>query len=313
MAVNKVDLLIIGSGAAGLTAAIYAGRANLKPVLFAGDQPGGQLTITTEVENFPGFEEPVLGPELMAVMRKQAERYGTKVHDLSVLVGNFQKSPFMVKTSDGAVYEARSVIIATGAKAKWLGIPGEKEFLGFGVSACATCDGFFFREAEVAVIGGGNTAAEEALFLTKFAKKVYLIHRRDTLRAEAVMQEKIFAHPKIQFIPDTVTEEMIGEGEPPRLTGLKLKNLKTGENSVLKIDGAFVAIGHQPQTELFKDQLKLDEENYLPVKPGGTETGIPGLFAAGDVSDKIYRQAVTAAGTGCMAALDAIRFLESLE
>lgn len=306
----ETEMLIIGSGAAGLTAAIYAGRANKKPVLLAGDQPGGQLTITTDVENFPGFEHAVQGPELMAVMRKQAERCGGDIRDVSAIKVDFSQAPYKITTSDETAYHAKTVIIATGAQAKWLETESERKFRGFGVSACATCDGFFFRGLEVAVVGGGNTAAEEALFLTNFAKKVHLIHRRDKMRAEAVLQDKVFAHPKIAFIGDSVVEEVIGEDNPKKVTGLRLKNVKDGSQTDLSVEGLFVAIGHKPNTDIFKDVLPLDAEGYISVPPGATHTEIPGVFAAGDVSDKIYRQAVTAAGAGCMAALDAVRYLD---
>jgi len=301
-------VLILGSGPAGLTAAIYTARANLKPILVAGLQPGGQMTITHEVENYPGFAEVVQGPWLMDQMQKQAESVGTQfIHDTIVSL-DLKKRPFTAIGDSGDTYTADTLIVATGAQARWLGLESEQQFKGMGVSACATCDGFFFRGKKVAVVGGGNTAVEEAIYLTNHAEKVTLIHRRDSFRAEKIMQERLFANPKIAVIWDTVVEEVVG-AQPAGVTGLKLRNLKTGEESQLAVDGLFVAIGHTPNTALFKALLDMDEEGYLVTKPGSTTTNIPGVFAAGDVQDKIFRQAVTAAGTGCMAAIEAERFL----
>ena len=301
-------VLILGSGPAGLTAAIYTARANLKPILVAGLQPGGQMTITHEVENYPGFAEVVQGPWLMDQMQKQAESVGTQfIHDTIVSL-DLKKRPFTAVGDSGDTYTADTLIVATGAQARWLGLESEQTFKGMGVSACATCDGFFFRGKTVAVVGGGNTAVEEAIYLTNHASKVTLIHRRDSFRAEKIMQERLFANPKIEVIWDTVVEEVIG-AQPAGVTGLKLRNIKTGGESQLAVDGLFVAIGHTPNTALFKGVLDSDEEGYLVTKPGSTTTNIPGVFAAGDVQDKIFRQAVTAAGTGCMAAIEAERFL----
>ncbi|MBF0268532.1 MAG: thioredoxin-disulfide reductase [Alphaproteobacteria bacterium] len=309
MATKHTRILILGSGPAGLTTAIYAARANMKPILLAGLQPGGQLTITTDIENFPGFAEPVGGPWLMEQMQQQAENVGAEiVYDLAMKV-DLSKRPFTVTADSGDVFTSDTLVICTGASAKWLGIPTEKAFQGYGVSACATCDGFFFRGKEVAIVGGGNTAVEEAIYLTNHASKVTLIHRRDSLRAEKIMQDRMFANPKISVIWDTVVEEVVGDANPPSMTGLKLKNVKTNETSLLKADGLFVAIGHSPNTELFKGVLDMDGEGYLITQPGSVATNVPGVFAAGDVQDKIYRQAVTAAGTGCMAAIEAERFM----
>lgn len=309
----KTKVLIIGSGPAGYTAAIYAARANLEPLQVLGREPGGQLTITTEVENYPGFAEAIQGPWLMEQMKAQAEHVGTKtLHDMIVDV-DLSKRPFVAKGESGNTYEGDTVIISTGAKARWLDIPGEKDFMGYGVSACATCDGFFFKDQHVAIVGGGNSAVEEALFLTNFAKKVTLIHRRDSLRAEKIMQERLFANEKVEVIWDTVVESLDGirqgDGGIPGVKTANLKNVKSGETTKLEIDGFFVAIGHDPATELFKEQLDLDGEGYIIKAPDSTATKIPGVFAAGDVTDKVYRQAVTAAGMGCMAALEADRFL----
>jgi thioredoxin reductase (NADPH) len=305
----KTKILIIGSGAAGCTAAIYAARAGLNPIMVHGLQPGGQLTITTDVENFPGFEHAVKGPWLMEQMEKQAAHVGTNIIHDTIKSVDFSKRPFTAIGESGDSYIADAVVIATGASARWLGIPSEQKFSGFGVSACATCDGFFYKNKEVVVIGGGNSAVEEALYLANIASKVTLIHRRDTLRAEKIGQERLFAHPKISVIWDSAVEEFVGTEEPNSLTGVRLKNLKTGEVFELKTDGAFVAIGHSPNTELFKDVITLDNDNYIVTEKGSTKTNIAGVFAAGDVQDKIFRQAVTAAGTGCMAALEAERFL----
>ena len=307
-------LLIIGAGPAGYTAAIYAARAGLKPILVAGMQPGGQLTITTDVENYPGFAEAVQGPWLMEQMRAQAEHVGTELkHDLVTKV-DFSRRPFRAECDSGDVYMAESVVIATGAQARWLGIPGEQALSGFGVSACATCDGFFFRGKDVAVIGGGNSAVEEALYLANLARHVTLIHRRDSLRAERILQERLFAKENVTVLWDMVTEEMLGtEATRPVARGLALRHARTGERRELLVDGIFVAIGHDPATSLFHGQLAMDEGGYLMVTPGGTRTSVEGVFAAGDVADKVYRQAVTAAGTGCMAALDAEKFLAAHE
>jgi thioredoxin reductase (NADPH) len=301
-------LTILGTGPAGLTAAIYSARANLKPLCVEGEQPGGQLTITSDVENYPGFAEPVMGPELMNAFRKQAERFGTRFHQGNVVSADLSVRPFKLKFSDGKEIQTRTLIIATGASAKWIGLPSEKTLMGKGVSACATCDGFFFKNLDIAVVGGGDTAMEEATFLTRFAKSVTVIHRRDKLRASKVMQEKAFRNPKIKFIWDTAVEEIVGQHS---VTSVRLKNLKTNATQELPVEGVFVAIGHEPNTSVFRSQLKCDDTGYIMTEPGSTSTNIPGVFAAGDVADHVYRQAVTAAGTGCMAAMDAERFLES--
>ncbi len=310
---RHAKVVIIGSGAAGYTAAIYSARAMLEPVLIEGLQPGGQMTITTDVENYPGFADVIQGPWLMEQMRAQAEHVGTQIVSDLIVKADLSKRPFTLTGDSGAVYTADAVIIATGASAKWLGLPSEEELKGFGVSACATCDGFFYRGKEVAVIGGGNTAVEEALFLTNFATKVTLVHRRDELRAEKIMQERLFKNPKITVLWDSVLEEILGEGEPKGVTGVKIKNVKTGEVAELAADGVFIAIGHAPATELFADQLPTKAGGYLVTAPDSTATAIPGVFAAGDVTDHVYRQAVTAAGMGCMAALEAERFLAAHE
>ncbi|MEM6339316.1 MAG: thioredoxin-disulfide reductase [Pseudomonadota bacterium] len=308
----KAKVLRIGSGPAGLSAAIYAARASLEPTLIHGMQPGGQLTITTDVENYPGFAKTIQGPWLMQEMEQQAEHVGTKmVHDYVEKV-DLKNKPFKAYTSSGDVYEADSIIISTGAQAKWLGLDSEQEFQGFGVSGCATCDGFFFKGKEVAVVGGGNTAVEEALFLTNHASKVYVIHRRDAFRAEKILQDRLFANDKIEVIWDHTLEEVVGEKDPKAVTGIKVKNVKDGKIKDIKCEGVFIAIGHKPNTEMFKDQIKMDEEGYILTAPDSTETNIPGVYAAGDVQDKIYRQAVTAAGTGCMAALEADKFLRGI-
>lgn len=304
---HHTKVLIIGSGPAGYTAAIYAARANLKPTLVSGFEPGGQLMITTDVENYPGFADVIQGPWLMEQMRKQAEHVGT--HIITDYIGkvDFLSRPFKAYGDGGKLYTADTVIIATGAKARWLGLPSEEKFRGKGVSACATCDGFFFRGKEVAVIGGGNAAVEEAIFLTNFCSKVTLIHRRDSLRAERIIQDRLFKNPKINVIWDTVVEDIVGD--EMGMTGLKLKNIKTNKTSDFKGDGMFVAIGHDPATEIFKGHIALDSTGYAIVAANSTATNIPGVFAAGDVADHTYRQAVTAAGMGCMAALEADRFL----
>jgi thioredoxin reductase (NADPH) len=306
-------VLIIGGGAAGYTAAIYASRAMLEPTLVQGIQPGGQLTITTEVENYPGFAEAIQGPWLMEQMEAQARHMGTKMVADTIVEADLGKRPFRLKGDSGTVYTADAVIIATGAQAKWLGIPSEQKFQGFGVSACATCDGFFYRGKEVLVVGGGNSAVEEALFLTNFATRVTVIHRRDSFRAEKVMQERLFNHPKIEVIWDTAIDEILGTDNPPGVTGARLRNVKSGETREINADGIFIAIGHAPSTELFKGQLDMKEGGYLKTVPGTATTNIPGVFAAGDVTDDTYRQAVTAAGMGCMAALEAERWLAAQE
>ena len=306
-------VLIVGAGAAGYTAAIYAARAMLEPVLIQGIQPGGQLTITTDVENYPGFAEAVQGPWLMEQMEAQARHVGTEMIADTIVSADLKKHPVELEGDSGTLYTADALIIATGAQAKWLGIPSEQKFQGFGVSACATCDGFFYRGKEVLVVGGGNSAVEEALFLTNFATKVTVIHRRDTFRAEKVMQERLFNNPKIEVIWDSAVDEILGGDNPPGVTGARIRNVKTGETRELKADGVFVAIGHAPATELFKDQLKTKTGGYLVTAPDSTATSIPGVFAAGDVTDDIYRQAVTAAGMGCMAALESERWLAGQE
>ncbi len=308
---KHTKVLILGSGPAGYTAAIYAARALLKPILVFGSEPGGQLTTTTDVENFPGFAKVIQGPWLMEEMKGQAQAVGTEMIQDHIKKVDLSKKPFSAYGDSGQVYTADSIIISTGAQARWLNLESEQKFRGFGVSACATCDGFFFKEKEVAVVGGGNAAVEEAMFLTKFASKVHLIHRRNELRAEKLLQEKLKANKKIQIIWDSVVEEVIGTNEPKGVNGIKIKNVKTNKTSDLKVDGLFIAIGHDPATSLFKDQLKMDKEGYLITKPDSTITNIPGVFAAGDVKDKVFRQAVTAAGMGCMAALEAEKHLSS--
>ena len=302
-------VLIVGSGAAGYTAAIYASRANLKPALVRGIQPGGQLTITTDVENYPGFAEAVQGPWLMDQINEQAKNVGTKMFEDTIVEADLSAQPFRAVGDSGAVYTGDTLIIATGASARWLGLESEQKFSGYGVSACATCDGFFFREKPVAVIGGGNTAVEEALFLTNFATKVSLIHRRDELRADKILQDRLFGNDKIEPVWDSVLEEVLGTDNPPGVTGARIKNVKSGEVSELSVEGIFIAIGHDPNTELFKGQLDMDDDRYIITAPDSTATSVPGVFATGDVQDKVYRQAVTAAGTGCMGALEAERFL----
>jgi thioredoxin reductase (NADPH) len=303
------QLIILGSGAAGLTAAIYAARANLSPLVFEGAQPGGQLTITSEVENYPGFKDGVLGPDLMAVFREQAARFGTEYVRADVESVDLETQPFRV-TAEGKTWTARALIVATGASAKLLGIASEAKLMGHGVSACATCDGYFFRNQRLLVVGGGDTAVEEATFLTKFASAVTIVHRRDTLRASQIMQERAKANPKISFIWNSVVEEVLDPGQG-KVTGVRLRDVTTGTTRVVETDGLFIAIGHQPNTKLFEGRLEMDAAGYLRTF-GGTRTNVAGVFAAGDVADPVYRQAVTAAGTGCMAALDAERYLAHL-
>jgi thioredoxin reductase (NADPH) len=306
-------VLIIGAGPAGFTAAIYAARANLHPILLCGLQAGGQLTITTDVENYPGFADVIQGPWLMEQMQAQAEHVGTKIIlDLAVTL-DLARRPFIVTGDSGDTYSGDTIVLATGAQARWLGIPSEETYRGFGVSACATCDGFFFRDKEVVVVGGGNTAVEEAIYLTNHASRVTLIHRRDTLRAEKILQDRLFRNPKIAVIWDSVVEEVLGTPEPPEVTGVRLRNVKTGALSDRSCEGVFIAIGHTPVTELAASQLRLDSEGYVLTRPDSTATDIPGVFAAGDVKDKVFRQAVTAAGMGCMAALEAEKFLAAQE
>ena len=306
-------VLIIGAGPAGFTAAIYAARANLHPILLCGLQAGGQLTITTDVENYPGFADVIQGPWLMEQMQAQAEHVGTKIIlDLAVTL-DLARRPFVVTGDSGDTYSGDTIVLATGAQARWLGIPSEETYRGFGVSACATCDGFFFRDKEVVVVGGGNTAVEEAIYLTNHASRVTLIHRRDTLRAEKILQDRLFRNPKIAVIWDSVVEEVLGTPEPPEVTGVRLRNVKTGALSDRSCEGVFIAIGHTPVTELAASQLRLDSEGYVLTRPDSTATDIPGVFAAGDVKDKVFRQAVTAAGMGCMAALEAEKFLAAQE
>src|SRR5436305_11772359 len=306
-------VLIIGAGPAGYTAAIYAARANLKPILVTGLQPGGQLTITTDVENYPGFAEIIQGPWLMEQMHTQAEHVGTRMILDMVVSLDLRRRPFVATGDSGDVYLGDTVILATGAQARWLGVPGEDAFRGFGVSACATCDGFFFRDKDVIIVGGGNTAVEEALYLTNHARRVTLIHRRDALRAEKILQDRLFRNPKIDVVWDSVVEEILGIPEPPQVTGVRLRNVRTGAISVRACDGAFIAIGHVPVTGLVAGQLALDPEGYILTAPESTATAIPGVYAAGDVRDKVYRQAVTAAAMGCMAALEAEKFLAAEE
>ena len=305
----KTNVLIIGSGAAGYTAAIYAARANLKPHLVTGLEPGGQLTITTDVENYPGFGDIVQGPWLMEQMREQALKVGTEIHNDFVTEVDFNSSPYTSTTDSGLIFESKTIIISTGAKARWLEIESEEKFKGYGISACATCDGFFFKDQEVAVIGGGNSAVEEALFLTNFASKVTLIHRRDQLRAEKILQDRLFKNPKVEIIWNNTVKKFQGNIDTPALEKIVLKSTTDNSESELKVSGAFIAIGHNPSTSLFLNKLKMDKENYIITKPDSTTTSIPGIFAAGDVKDKIFRQAVTAAGMGCMAALEAEKFL----
>lgn len=313
MSEYTTQVLIIGSGPAGYTAALYASRAGLNPILVSGSQIGGQLTITTEIENFPGFAESITGPELMENMRKQAQKVGVNIIDDKITEVDFSKHPFVCTSENGNTFIAQTVIICTGSSARWLELPSEKKFIGFGVSACATCDGFFYRNRPVAVVGGGNSAAEEALYLTNFASKVYLIHRRDTLRADAIMQQRLQNNHKIQIIWNTVIEEVLGTENPLGVTGLKLKNVKDDTVSKLDVDGLFVAVGHHPNTDIFKEYLNLDANGYIITAPDSTATNIEGVFAAGDVQDPKFRQAIISAGTGAMAAMEAERYLTSLE
>ena len=305
----NTNVLIIGSGPAGYTAAIYAARANLKPHLVSGLEPGGQLSITTDVENYPGFGDIIQGPWLMEQMKEQAEKVGTIIHNDMITKVNFNSKPFTAKSDSGLFFESKTIIISTGAQARWLNIDSEEKFKGYGISACATCDGFFFKDQEVAVIGGGNSAVEEALYLTNFASKVTLIHRRDSLRAEKILQDRLFKHPKIKVIWNKTVKEFQGANKPATLEKLLLKDTNNQDESTLKVQGVFIAIGHDPSTSLFTNKINMDNENYIITKPDSTETNIPGVYAAGDVKDKIFRQAVTAAGMGCMAALEAEKFI----
>ncbi len=309
MTEKHTKVLIIGSGPAGYTAAIYAARANLEPVLVQGMQPGGQLTITTDVENYPGFADVIQGPWLMEQMQAQAAHVGTDIVFDHIKSVDFSARPFKAESESGKLFTADTVIVSTGAQAKWLGLETESKFQGYGVSGCATCDGFFFKNKEVIVVGGGNTAVEEALYLTNHASKVILVHRRDELRAEKILQERLLNHDKVEVLWDHTLEEVLGDEKPLNVTGARLKNVKTGDVTDRPIDGIFIAIGHKPNTAIFDGQLEMDDEGYIMVKPGTTKTNIEGVFAAGDVQDKTYRQAVTAAGTGCMAALDAEKLL----
>jgi len=309
--VKHSKVLILGSGPAGYTAAIYAARAMLKPILVHGAEPGGQMTTTTDVQNYPGYSDIIQGPWLMDQMKVQAKDVGTDMILDHIKKVDLSKKPFKAIGDSGQEYTADSIIISTGAQARWLNLKSEQEYRGFGVSGCATCDGFFFKDKEVAVIGGGNAAVEEAIFLTKFATKVKLIHRRDKLRAEKMLQKKLKENPKIEIIWDTILEEVMGDKDPKGVTGIKIKNIKTNKSSEIKLHGLFIAIGHDPATSLFKGQLDMDKEGYLITKPDSTVTNIPGVFAAGDVKDKVFRQAVTAAGMGCMSALEAEKFLAS--
>tara|TARA_Y100001970_G_scaffold209313_1_gene255190 strand:+ start:2307 stop:3242 length:936 start_codon:yes stop_codon:yes gene_type:complete len=306
-------VLIIGSGPAGYTAAIYAARAMLNPTLIQGIQPGGQLTITTDVENYPGYGDVIQGPWLMDQMEAQAKNVGTNIINDTIKSVDLKSKPLTALSESGKSYTADTLIISTGAQARWLGLDSEKTFQGYGVSACATCDGFFFKEKEVVVVGGGNTAVEEALFLTSFASKVHLIHRRDELRAEKILQDRLFKNGKISCIWDNELVEIVGENNPPNVTGVKIKNVKTNESQELKVDGVFIAIGHDPATQIFKGQVEMDNQGYILTKPDSTATNIEGVYAAGDVKDKTYRQAVTAAGMGCMAALEAEKYISGLK
>ncbi|MCE2503716.1 MAG: thioredoxin-disulfide reductase [Chlorobi bacterium] len=307
-------LIIIGSGPAGLTAALYAARANLNPVVYEGDQPGGQLMITTDVENYPGFENGILGPEMMQIFRHQAQRFGSESRYEYITSVDFSERPFKLKSDRGTKLSADAVIVTTGASAKLLGLPSEGKYMGYGVSACATCDGFFFKDQEVIVVGGGDTAMEEANYLTRFCKKVTIVHRRDEFRASKIMRDRVLANEKIEVIWDTVVDEILGEDDPvKKVTGITLRNVKTDTVTKMPVDGVFMAIGHKPNTDLFQGGLEMEENGYLVVKPGTSYTSVEGVFAAGDVQDHVYRQAVTAAGSGCMAAIDAERWLEAQE
>lgn len=307
------DVVIIGSGPAGYTAALYTSRANLRPLLFAGFQPGGQLMITTDVENYPGFPDGIMGPEMMDLFRKQVERFGTQIEDREITRVDFSTFPFRVWSEDDE-FQARAVIVATGASAKWLGLPSEVTFGGYGVSACATCDGFFFRGREVVVVGGGDTAMEEAHYLSNICAKVVLVHRRNEFRASRIMQKRVLENPKIQVVWNTGIDEILGDYEPTKkVTAVRLRNLESGDLTEMPTSGVFIAIGHKPNSDLFKNVLDMDEIGYLRVEPGSTRTNVRGVFAAGDVADHVYRQAVTAAGTGCMAAIDVERYLTSME
>ena len=305
-------VLIIGSGPAGYTAAIYAARAMLEPTLVQGLQPGGQLTITTDVENYPGYGDVIQGPWLMEQMQEQAKNVGTNIINDIIKSVDFKCKPFKAISESGTEYTADSVIISTGAQARWLGLDSEKKFQGYGVSACATCDGFFFKEKKVAVIGGGNSAVEEALYLTNFASKVYLVHRRDELRAEKILQDRLFKNEKVECVWDSELKEIVGDEDPLNVKSINIKNTKTNETSSIELDGVFVARGHDPATQIFRDQVEMDEDGYIITKPDSTLTNVEGVYAAGDVKDKIYRQAVTAAGMGCMAALEAEKYLAEL-
>jgi thioredoxin reductase (NADPH) len=310
---HHTKVLIIGAGPAGFTAAIYAARANLHPILVAGIQPGGQLTITTDVENYPGFADIIQGPWLMEQMQAQAEHVGTRIILDHIVALDLSRRPFRATGDSGDLYLGDTVILATGAQARWLGLPSEEAFRGFGVSACATCDGFFFRDQEVVIVGGGNTAVEEAIYLTNHARRVTLVHRRDALRAEKILQDRLFRNPKIDIVWDSAVDEILGIPEPPQVTGVRLRNLRTGVVSEQACDGVFIAIGHTPVTDLVRGQLPLDAEGYVLTTPDSTATAVPGVFAAGDVKDRIFRQAVTAAGLGCMAALESEKFLAAQE
>src|SRR5438874_9874788 len=313
MVEHRTRVLIIGAGPAGYAAAIYAARANLQPILVTGMQPGGQLTITTDVENYPGFADVIQGPWLMEQMQRQAEHVGTKVILDEIASLALGRRPFVATGDSGDRYLGDAVIICTGAQARWLGLPSEAAFRGFGVSACATCDGFFFRDQEVVIVGGGNTAVEEAIYLTNHARRVTLVHRRDSLRAEKILQDRLFRNPKISVVWDSVLEEILGVPEPPQVTGVRLRNVRTGAITERACDGVFIAIGHTPVTELVAGRVPLDHEGYILTQPDSTATAVPGLFAAGDVKDKVFRQAVTAAGLGCMTALEAEKFLAAQE
>ncbi len=313
MSNTHAKVVILGSGPAGYTAAIYAARAMLKPIVIQGSQPGGQMTITTDVENYPGFADVVQGPWLMEQMRAQAQNVGTELVMDEIVKVELTRTPMRLTSDAGQVYTCDALIIATGAQARWLGLPSEEKFKGHGVSACATCDGFFFKQKDVVVVGGGNTAVEEALFLTNFARKVTVVHRRDSFRAEKMLQQRLFGHPKIEVVWDAVVEEITGSDEPLAVTGVRLRNVKTGMRSSTRADGVFIAIGHVPATDLFRGQLQMKASGYLVTQPDSTRTSLPGVFAAGDVKDDVFRQAVTAAGMGCMAALEAERYLAKLE